>query len=180
MSLIHPTDDPNSKQQWLHALGWWCQDGEKLRAVELMYGAYCQAMRDRSVLEYAELAPPGGAGAGGSYGAAASSEDGSAGGGGGSQAGGEGQALALASVAAAEEQRQGKHRGWKGWGASKVHTMRRKMAHRQREGSQDGAADAGMAQLASPSRQQAGGSAALSVDPSPSKGATCCVPACCN
>lgn len=29
-------DDPSAKQQWLHALGWWCQDGEKLAAIDAM------------------------------------------------------------------------------------------------------------------------------------------------
>lgn len=167
-----PADDPASKQQWLHALGWWCQDAEKLRAVEAMYGAYCEAMRDRSILEYAEQAPPGGAG---SHGPAAAED---AGGGGGSEAGPDGQALAL--VAATGEQRQAKQRGWKGWGASKVQNMRRKMTQKQRDGSQDGAdsSGAGGGPFASPGKQGGGprGSTPPSLDPSPAKGELGCQP----
>ena len=33
--LTH-ADDPAAKQQWLHALGWWCEDGEKLAAIDVM------------------------------------------------------------------------------------------------------------------------------------------------
>eukprot|EP00887_Chlorella_sp_A99_P003929 scaffold11.g3929.t1 len=46
-------DEPASKQQWLHALRWWCEGGERVRAIEALYLAYCTAMRERTCLEYA-------------------------------------------------------------------------------------------------------------------------------
>ncbi len=108
-----PADDPAAKQQWLHALGWWCQDGERLAAIDAMYTAYCQAMRDRSCLEYAEQAPP--------------ADDG--------QASAEAEAstpgLALAVAGAVQPQRKA---GWKGWGSSKVQSMRRRMQERRGRG----------------------------------------------
>ena len=126
-----PADDPAAKQQWVHALGWWCQDGERLRAVEAMYAAYCSAMRDRSILSYAEHAPaeqPAAAGAAAGPGALIEGSAGSSGGGSGGVSG-EAGALALAmGVAVAgqplgaqqQQQPQGAKKGWKGWGASKV------------------------------------------------------------
>ena len=111
----HPcaTDDPASKQQWLHALGWWCQDSERLAAIDAMYAAYCQSMRDRSLLEYPEHVPQlegGGEPAGGAAGEAA-------------------------QVAGGGGQPAGARRGWKGWG-NRVQTMRRKM-QRGRSGAGD-------------------------------------------
>ncbi|KAL4449510.1 hypothetical protein ABPG77_007154 [Micractinium sp. CCAP 211/92] len=106
-------DDPAAKQQWLHALGWWCQDGERLAAIDAMYTAYCQAMRDRSCLEYAEQAPPADDGQASS--AAEASTPG----------------LALAVAAAVQPQRKA---GWKGWGSSKVQSMRRRMQERRGRG----------------------------------------------
>ncbi|PSC67117.1 testis-expressed sequence 2 -like [Micractinium conductrix] len=106
-------DDPASKQQWLHALGWWCQDSERLAAIDAMYAAYCQSMRDRSLLEYPEHVPQlegGGEPAGGAAGEAA-------------------------QVAGGGGQPAGARRGWKGWG-NRVQTMRRKM-QRGRSGAGD-------------------------------------------
>ena len=83
-----------------------------------MYEAYCSAMRDRSIQEYAEAAPPAG-------GAAIEAQ----------AAGGEGAGgSAAAADKAAAEARQGKPRGWKGWGAHKVQSMRRKMSDKRRGG----------------------------------------------
>jgi hypothetical protein len=123
-------DDPASKQQWQHALGWWCQDADKLRAVEAMYDAYCQAMASRSILDYPQQVPPADDASSGSL---------VAGGEGASQAeGAAGNSKAL--VLAGAEQKSAK-KGWKGWGAGKMQSMRRKVSSKSSgSGSLDGSA----------------------------------------
>lgn len=47
--------EASQKQEWVVALGWWCQNTlEKERDLESSYAAYGAYMRDRSVLEYAQ------------------------------------------------------------------------------------------------------------------------------
>lgn len=106
-----PADDPAAKQQWLHALGWWCQDGERLAAIDAMYSAYCGVMRDRSCLEYTEQALPVDDGQG--------------------SAAAEAALPGVAAGAAGPAAQQSRRAGWKGWGSSKVQSMRRKMQERR-------------------------------------------------
>jgi hypothetical protein len=49
-------EDPASKQQWYHALAWWCEGGqERGTAVEVLYAAYCTLVGQRSALEYPQV-----------------------------------------------------------------------------------------------------------------------------
>ena len=110
-----------------------------------MYAAYCSAMRDRSIISYAEHAPTEQPAAGGAAGAeAAGVVEGSAGTGG-SGVSREPGALGLAIEVAAghalssqQLQQQAGRKGWKGWGASKVQSVKKKMQERRRGGGSSG------------------------------------------
>lgn len=54
-SIALPAEDPASKQQWYHALSWWCEGGgaaARGAAVEALYAAYCSLMAQCTALEY--------------------------------------------------------------------------------------------------------------------------------
>lgn len=97
-----PEAEPAAKQEWLSALSWWCEGGERVRAVEALYYAYCAAMRERTCLEYAQQDE------GREGGQPAASEQGDVG-------------------AEAPQQQQG-HRTWRKWGQG----IRRRLADRHR------------------------------------------------
>ena len=119
------------------------------------YAAYCEAMRDRSILDYPEHAPRWGA---------ADEHPASGGAPAGEGPGGSSGAVTAGSAAAHEQQAGGEakagKRTWKGWGASKMQKMKSKYQERKRgssSSSQDGSAAAGVLGLPAPAKQQASG-----------------------
>ncbi len=107
------------------------------------YSAYCEAMRDRSILDYPEHAPQWGAPA--EHPGSAPAGEGPGGGAGGTA----GPEQATGGDAKTSK------RSWKGWGASKVQKMKSKYQERKRgsgSGSQDGSAAAGLPALPAPAR----------------------------
>ena len=50
--------DPAAKQQWLHALSYWCRGGERLRSVEKTYAEFCAVAEKRSLIPFITETPP--------------------------------------------------------------------------------------------------------------------------
>ena len=94
-------DAPAAKQQWYHALNWWCVANERVHAVQEQYAAYCDAMQQRTSLPYCTLADAAAAVA--------------------SVAGGATGTASAPRAAPSQDKR-----GWKRWGASKMATLRRR------------------------------------------------------
>lgn len=44
--------DPASKQQWLHALSYWCEGGLRLRKIGDNYSAFCAAVQQKNLLPF--------------------------------------------------------------------------------------------------------------------------------
>ncbi|GAB4822481.1 hypothetical protein N2152v2_009527 [Parachlorella kessleri] len=114
-------EDSASKQQWYHALSWWC-DGGALRGGTIagLYAAFCSLMAQRSALDYPQEEslqrgdPASAVGDSGSSGTEANST-----------------AIIGGQVAA----RGGAgRRTWKAWGAQKMQVVKRRVQERRGRG----------------------------------------------